>query len=122
MMAVFYSYVTLTLCLLTGGGNDLLDYLPTEAYWAEKQVGVSVEAMVAELADKPGQDVAALIAELGSPDAATRDEAVLKIREIGGVEALPALAEAAESPDAEVRRRARGLSRLRAPAPRRATT
>ena len=108
-MAVAYSFLTLTLCLLTGGGNDLLDYLPTEAYWNAKKVQVSVEAMAAELANKPGEDVTALIAELGSPDAATRDAAAVKIREKGGISALPALAEAAESPDAEVRRRARGL-------------
>jgi HEAT repeat protein len=111
MMATFYSFVTLILCLLTGGGNELLDYLPTEAYWNEKKVEVSVEAMAGELADKPGEDVTALIAELGSPDAATRDAAVLKIREVGGVAALPALTEAAESPDAEIRKRARGLLR-----------
>src|SRR5262245_17036534 len=97
----FYSYLALALCLLNVGSNDLLDYLPTEAYWQEKKVAVSVETMAAELATKPGGDVKALIADLGSPDAATRDAAVEKIREVGGVSALPALTEAAESPDAE---------------------
>jgi hypothetical protein len=109
MMATAYSFLTLILCLLTGGGNDLLDYLPTEAYWNEKGVTVSVEAMIAELAEKPGGDITPFIADLGSPDAATRDEATNKIREKGGVHALSALKEAAESPDAEVRKRARGL-------------
>lgn len=109
MMTVVYSYLTLILCLLTGGGNDLLDYLPTEAYWNEKGIAISAQAMIAELAEQPDQEIKPLIADLGSPDAATRDEASNQIREKGGPSALSALAEAAESPDAEVRKRARGL-------------
>lgn len=110
-MAMLYSFLTLVLCLLTGGGNDLLDYLPTEAYWAHKRVDISVETMAAQLARPGEQDVSGLIAELGSPDAAARDEAALKLREIGPP-ALPQLREASESPDTEVRRRARSLARL----------
>lgn len=110
-MATLYSFLTLVLCLLTGGGNDLLDYLPTEAYWAHKRVAaISVETMTAQLAQPGAQDVAALVAELGSPDAAARDAAAVKLREVGPA-ALPQLREAAESPDAEVRRRARALAR-----------
>jgi hypothetical protein len=109
-MATLYSFLTLVLCLLTGGGNDLLDYLPTEAYWAHKQVNISLETMTEQLAQPAVQDVAALVADLGSPDAAARDAAALKLREIGPA-ALPQLREAAESPDAEVRRRARALAR-----------
>jgi hypothetical protein len=109
-MATLYSFLTLVLCLLTGGGNDLLDYLPTEAYWAHKQVTISVETMTAQLAPPAGHDVAALIEDLGSADAATRDEAAAKLREVGPA-ALPQLREATESPDAEIRRRARTLAR-----------
>src|SRR5688572_2329943 len=109
MMAVFYSFLALVLSLVTGGGNDLLDYMPTVGYWAEKNVQVSLESMTAELAERPARDVGPLIADLGSPDAETRDKAALKIREIGGAGALSALSEAGESPDAEVRRRARAL-------------
>jgi hypothetical protein len=110
MMAVTYSFLTLILCLLTGGGNDLLDYLPTEAYWAEKKVAVSIETMAAELAPRPVVDVAGIIPDLGSPDAAKRDAAAVKIRE-AGPSAMKALTEAAESPDAELRRRARTVLR-----------
>jgi hypothetical protein len=113
-MATLYSFLTLILCLLTGGGNDLLDYLPTEAYWANKQVQpISVETMTEQLtrfAGTPDAEVAALIVDLGSPDAPTRDAAALKLRE-AGPGALPQLREASESPDAEVRRRARSLAR-----------
>jgi hypothetical protein len=111
MMATTYSFLTLILCLLNGGGNDLLDYLPTEPFWKEKQVAVSVERMVKELAEHAGEDVKPLIEDLGSPDAETRDKAALRIREIGGAGSIAPLAEAAESPDAEVRRRARTLLR-----------
>ncbi len=110
MMAVTYSFLTLILCLLTGGGNDLLDYLPTEAYWREKKIEVSLDTMVAELAPRPTADVAALIPQLGSPDAPTRDNAAAKIRE-AGPGAIKALTEAAVSPDAELRRRARTVLR-----------
>src|SRR5687767_10266967 len=109
MMATTYSFLTLILCLLTGGGNDLLDYVPTEAYWKEKGVAASVEAMLKELPEHAGEDVQALIADLGSADAETRDKAALRIREVGRSAAMAPLAEAAESPDAEVRRRARVL-------------
>ncbi len=112
VMPEFYGYLTMVLCLLTGGGNDLLDYLPTESYWAEKNVAVSVEAMAKELTPRPGVDVSKLIAELGAPDAATRDAAAQKIRETAaGASATKALTEAADSPDAEVRGRARALLR-----------
>jgi hypothetical protein len=111
-MAEFYSYLTMILCLLTGGGNDLLDYLPTESFWAQKNVAVSVEAMVKELMPRPSADVTKLIADLGAPDAATRDAAAQRIREIGGGgAATKALTEAADSPNAEVRGRARTLLR-----------
>lgn len=109
-MATLYSFLTLILCLLTGGSNDLLDYLPTEAYWAHKQVAISVETMRAQLAQPGGQDISELLADLGSSDAETRDRAALKIREVGPG-ALGQLQEASESPDAEVRRRARTLAR-----------
>jgi hypothetical protein len=75
--------LTLLLCLLTGGGNDLIDYLPTESYWREKKIEVTVDQMVAQLADKPGQDVTALLKDLASPDAAKRDDAAMKLRAVG---------------------------------------
>ena len=111
MMATFYSFLVLALSLMTGGGNDLLDYVPADAYWDAKDVEVSLETMLAELDPKAGEDVTALIKDLGSPDAETRDKAAVRIREVGGAAAIKPLTEAADAPDAEVRRRARTLLR-----------
>lgn len=111
MMATFYAFLSVILCLLNGGGNDLLDYLPSDAYWHEKQIDVSLERMLKELDAKPGQDVAKLINDLGSPDAETRDKAAVEIRKVGGAAAIKPLSEASDSPDAEVRRRAKTLLR-----------
>jgi hypothetical protein len=102
--------LSLLLCVLTGGGNDLLDYLPTESYWHEKKVRVTVDQMVAQLADKPAQDVSALVNDLASPDAAKRDEAAMKLRAVGP-SAIKPLQDASQSPDVELRRGARGALR-----------
>jgi hypothetical protein len=102
--------LTLLLCLLTGGGNDLLDYLPTESYWREKKIEVTVDQMVAQLADKPGQDVTALVKDLASPDAAKRDDAAMKLR-TAGPSAIKPLEDASQSPDVELRRGARTVLR-----------
>jgi hypothetical protein len=110
MMAEAYSLLSLLLCLLTGGGNDLLDYLPTESYWHEKKVEVTVDQMIAQLADKPGQDVTALVKDLASPDAAKRDDAAMKLRAVGP-SAIKSLQDASQSPDVELRRGARTVLR-----------
>ena len=62
----FGIFPLLLLNLLTGGGNDLLDYLPTDAYWRQKSVSVSVDTMMAELKPAaPAGDISKLIEELG---------------------------------------------------------
>ena len=48
----------LMMLLTSGGGNDLLDYLPTDAYWKAKGVEITVEAMAAELKGAEPADVA----------------------------------------------------------------
>ncbi len=99
------------LMLLAGGGgwgNDLLDYLPTSAYWRARGIAVSVERMVSELALAEPADLAALIRDLGAEKHVTREAASAKLRTLGPV-AIPALKKAAESDDPEVRTRAREL-------------
>ncbi|HOX06927.1 MAG TPA: hypothetical protein PK280_11035 [Planctomycetota bacterium] len=98
--------------LVTGGagGNDLLDYLPTDAYWKAKGVKPGADAMLAEL--KPAAaaaDAGALIADLGSEDFKIREAATAKLRAMGAL-VVPQLRAAAEkTADAEVRSRAQGL-------------
>jgi len=102
-------FMTLLLVLLAGGGgNDLLDYLPTEAYWKAKGVEITVERMTAELVTGEPANAEALVRQLGADDFAVREAATVKLRQLGPA-AVPALKRAAESDDPEVKIRARKL-------------
>lgn len=103
-----FSLVTLLTFLLGGGGSDLLDYVPTETYWQLKEVKVTSENLLATLKPTPQADVAGLIGQLNSADAAVRDAAAAKIR-AAGPGAIPALKEETESDVVEVARRAKSL-------------
>ena len=103
-----FSLVTLLTFLLAGGGNDLLDYVPTDAYWKAKEVEVTPEVLTATLRPTPVADVEGLIGQLSSPDAAVRDAAAAKIR-AAGPGAIPALQEETESEIIETSRRAKSL-------------
>ena len=103
-----FSLITLITFLLGAGGGDLLDYVPTDTYWKAKEVTVTAEALARELRPTPVAEVAGLIEQLDSPDAAVRDEAAAKIR-AAGPGAIPALQEETESEIIEVARRAKSL-------------
>jgi len=103
-----FSLVTLITFLLGAGGGDLLDYVPSDTYWKAKEINVTVEALRKELVPTPAADVAGLIAQLDSPDAAVRDAAAAKIRAAGSG-AIAALKEATESEIIETARRAKAL-------------
>src|SRR5436853_2630967 len=75
---------------LVGGGNDLLDYASTDAYWKARDVPVTVDAMRAELRPADPAVVAGLVRDLGSADRAVRDRAADRLL-AAGAEALPAL-------------------------------
>lgn len=109
-MAMGFGMMELLMLLLSGGGwgNDLLDYLPTNAYWRLKGVEVSVERMTAELAVGEPADLALLIRDLGAEKHETREAASARLRTLGPI-AIPALRKAAESDDPEVRTRSREL-------------
>ncbi len=105
-----FGFMELLMVLLTsgGGGNDLLDYMPSEAYWKAKGVEMTAERMAAELATAPPADLSKLVRDLGAADFALREAAMRKLRAAGPA-AVPALERAAESEDPEVKMRARQL-------------
>lgn len=100
--------LSLFVCLLGGGGNDLLDYLPTEAYWKQKDVPIRLDTMLGELSPAVAADISGDIAQLGSPDPNAREKAEANVRRQGAA-ALPLLEKAARAADPELSGRARGL-------------
>jgi hypothetical protein len=103
-----FSLVTLITFLLGGGGSDLLDYVPTDAYWKAKEVVVTPEVLAATLKPTLVAEVGELVRQLDSPDAAVRETAAAKIRS-AGPGAIPALQEETESEIVETARRAKAL-------------
>jgi len=83
-MAMF-GMMELLLAVLMGGstGNDLLDYMQTQAYWQVKGVAVTAQAMQAELMPMPPGQVKALIADLTGNDEAKRSAAAEKLAGMG---------------------------------------
>jgi hypothetical protein len=102
------TFLTLLAFLMGGGGSDLLDYVSPDAYWTEKQITVSVEAMAGELKPAAKADVSTLIEDLNSADPEARQKAGIKITETGPA-ALPALREALQSPSPQIVLTARSL-------------
>ncbi|HUT60629.1 MAG TPA: hypothetical protein VNA25_22520 [Phycisphaerae bacterium] len=98
----------LLFAVLCGAGHDLLDMMPTEAYWQAKGVTVSAETMLAELTPPAKPDAAEWIAKLGHEKADVREEATKKLQGMGAA-ILPQLQAAAKSDDAEVAARANML-------------
>jgi len=98
----------------SGGGNELVLYIPIEEYWKAKGVEVSVEAMRKELALPEPADIRPLLTQLASMDAAERKEAAEKILAHGPA-AVYHLERASRSPDPAISNEARALlSRIRA--------
>ena len=107
-MAAGPSWIALLAFLLGGGGSDLLDYIPPDAYWNQRQVQVSVESMGRELKPAPAADVSKLIEDLNSPDAPVREQASEKLA-AAGEGAVPALRDASHSPSPQIAASAKGL-------------
>jgi len=100
--------------LAGGGSGDLLDYVPTQNYWQDRSIAVTVDSMLHEAAPDPPVDASGLIADLGSADPQARDAASEKILALGPA-ALPQLIDAADGPSPEAAERAQVLIvRLRA--------
>jgi hypothetical protein len=107
-MAMSGMLLWLAIAFSGGGANDLLDYLPSGAYWKAKGVKPSLETMLAEL-KRPGnhvpKDLPRLLKDLGADEFAVREAASARIRGLGPA-VIPRLkAESGRSSDAEVRTR-----------------
>jgi len=94
------SFLVLLSFLICGGSGDLLDYVPTQSYWHDRNVEITVDAMLHEAAPAASQDASGLIADLGAADPHVRDTASDKILQVG-IGALPQLRLAAEQADPE---------------------
>jgi hypothetical protein len=83
------------LMLLGGGGsgNDLIDYVDTNSYWALQSVEVTVPAMKAQLAAPDAKAAAALAQELIGDDEAKIKAATVKLKQLG-LAAMPHLEKA----------------------------
>ena len=103
------SVMSVLMFLLSGGGTDLLDYAQSSAYWKSKNVAVSVEQMVSELAVTGAADVDKLIRELGAEDPTARDTATQQLLQVGP-DAIGPLRKAAAGKDREIASRATALS------------
>lgn len=112
MASASYGLISLAMALALpmGGGNDLLDFAPTEVYWKTKGVYVTVDAMVNELQLEKPQDISAWIGQLGHDEFRVRQAASRKILDQG-----PSIAgqldKATGSDDEEIADRARQLLR-----------
>jgi hypothetical protein len=102
------SFLILLSFLVGGGSGDLLDYVPTQLYWHDKGVEVTVESMLREAGPIIPQDISKLVADLGATDPHVRDAASDHILKLG-IGALPQLREAAVGTDPEVAERSAGL-------------
>lgn len=98
----------------SGGGNELVLYIPVDEYWKAKGVEVSVETMRQELALPEPADIRPLLNQLASEDAAERSAAADQIIAQGAA-SIFYLEKASRSPDPAIANEARALlSRIRA--------
>ncbi|MFI5379399.1 MAG: HEAT repeat domain-containing protein [Tepidisphaerales bacterium] len=118
MAAMSASWFLLVFVLLGQGGNHLLDYASTPAYWQMQNVTVSVESMSAVVTARDAKDLTPLLVDLGSPDAKVRAAAAGKLRAAGD-RALPVLEQGAQMQDPEVAATARTLKKELERAPQR---
>jgi hypothetical protein len=108
-----FGAITLFMMLLSGGANDLLDYVATEQYWNAKGIQhVTAQQLLEELkppaAAAAGPELARLLAGLGAGSFEEREKAAHEILKQGpGV--IPQLEIAAKNPDLEISSRAKNL-------------
>ena len=110
MVAMSGSWFILMFALLGQGGNHLLDYAGTNAYWQTQKITPDVQNMSAILKKGDAADLTPLLIELGSPDFKVREAATEKLRTAGD-RALPVLAQGAQMQDPEIASRCRTLTR-----------
>jgi len=81
-----------------GGGNHLLDYIPSDYYWKSKNIEMTADTMLLQLQPPPAQDVSRLIDKLSADNPDERVAAARKLQAIGGP-ALSQLQTASQSED-----------------------
>ena len=101
---------TLLMAMLSGGASELLDFVPTEAYWKAKGVAVSTEQLLADASPAKGADATKLIIGLGAGTPAERAAAAQAIVKLGPA-VLPQLEKAKGDPDLEIATRVGALIR-----------
>jgi hypothetical protein len=99
------------LALPMGGGNDLLDFVPTDKFWQSQGVFVSGKTMISELRATSAEDISSLIEQLSSADFHARERACREILAHGPI-VTPQLEAAAKATNGETAMRARSLMRL----------
>ncbi|HUU58223.1 MAG TPA: hypothetical protein VMZ50_01660, partial [Phycisphaerae bacterium] len=78
------SFLAILMVLGGDGPNELLDVLPTKAFWESESVEVSPETMLAEIKEPPKEgDASALIKDLGAEKFQVREAAHKKILAMG---------------------------------------
>jgi hypothetical protein len=102
------SLIALLTLILGGGSGRLLDYVPSDMYWRDREVPLTVEALAPMLKIEPAPDASGAIADLGAADPHVRDAAAEKIVGLGSA-TLAQVQEAEASPAAEISQRARAL-------------
>lgn len=107
-MASSFGMFAVLIALMSGGPNDLLDVIPTDAYWKAKGGEPAAAALLAELAVPTGQDISAHLRSLGAENHAERQKATAAILAQGPA-AIPQLEKAADDPDPEVANRIRSI-------------
>ncbi|MCC5829680.1 MAG: hypothetical protein JJU36_09570 [Phycisphaeraceae bacterium] len=112
MAMMFAGPVAIMMMLLGGMSNDLLDAVPTEAYWkahhgVESVTAESIRPFLAADSSEPG-DIDALIGRLGHERFAEREDATRRLMAMGPA-ALPAIRRATESDELEIATRAREI-------------
>ncbi len=107
-MMTSFGMLALLLSLVTGGSNELLDYLPSDVYWANKKVEATPEAMIAQLRTGAAASIAKDVQTLGNADFAAREEASKRILALGPA-VIPQLQKASTDADPEIATRANAL-------------
>lgn len=102
-------WVMVVMVLLGGGGNELLDYVPSRDYWQAKGVVMTGGNLLAELqAAAAAESVPQLIEQLGSDRYSRREQAHRRLLAMGP-KVVPQLQKAARSDDPEVSARIESL-------------
>lgn len=110
MAVSWFAILTLMLSsgLGSGGGNELILYIPIDEYWRSKEVEVSIESMREELKPLPQVNLDGLLRELGSIESDERAAAAEQIEQLG-LSAVSGLEWATHSHDPAVANEARAL-------------